>query len=203
MNGSRAHAAAGFSRCRSCRGEMAPTHVGVRSLVRALILLSVSASICLGQRNVEPRPAPLDPVRGEQEGRALVAEMLAQQPEQTMVPFAGSDFWVADLGLEFLHWAQQRVLRHEMRHSKACKVLESVNSKPAPGGYARVVSWVITDSPHGIVHADAYDARGERIKYWDPKNLEKVEGEYQLEEMEMRNRQTGSRTVIKFDLGQQ
>jgi len=123
--------------------------------------------------------------------------------DQVMAPFAGSDFWVADLGLEFLHWPAQRVLRYEMRHSKSCKVLESVNTQPVPGGYARVVSWVMFESPHGIVHADAYDARGERIKYWDPKNLEKVEGEYQLEEMEMRNRQTGSRTVIKFDLGQQ
>src|SRR5262245_3265303 len=27
--------------------------------------------------------------------------------DQTMIPFAGSDFWVADLGLEFLHWPRQ------------------------------------------------------------------------------------------------
>ena len=117
-----------------------------------------------------------------------------------MVPFAGSDFWVADLGLEFLHWPHQRVLKNEMRHSKSCKVLESVNPQPVPGGYARVVSWIMIESPHGIVHADAYDARGESLKRFDPKSLEKVQGEYQLEEMEMRNRKTGSQTVIKFNL---
>ena len=39
-----------------------------------------------------------------------------------------------------------------------------------------------------------------RIKQFDPKSLEKVEGEYQLEEMEIRNPQTGSQTVIKFNL---
>jgi hypothetical protein len=127
----------------------------------------------------------------------------ALTPAQTMAPFAGSDFWVADLGLEFLHWPEQRVLRHEMRHSKACKVLESVDPQPVPGGYARVVSWVMVESPHGIVHADAYDAKGELLKRFDPKSLEKVQGEYQLEEMEMRSRKTGTQTVIKFELGKE
>jgi hypothetical protein len=124
-------------------------------------------------------------------------------PNQIMIPFAGSDFWVADLGLEFLHWPSQRVLRYEMRHSKSCKVLESINPHPVPGGYERVVSWIMTESPHGLVHADAYDANGELLKRFDPKSLEKVQGEYQLEEMEIRNRKTGTQTVIKFNLGKE
>ena len=128
-----------------------------------------------------------------------VARKLA--PDQTMIPFAGSDFWVADLGLEFLHWPQQRLLKKEMRHSKSCEVLESVNPHPVPGGYARVVSWIIIESPHGIVHADAYDAQGELLKRFDPTNLEKIQGEYQLDEMEMRNRQTGSRHLDQVQPG--
>ena len=40
------------------------------------------ASVCFGQRQNEPRPAPLDPVQAEKEARALVAEMLAQKPDQ-------------------------------------------------------------------------------------------------------------------------
>jgi hypothetical protein len=119
--------------------------------------------------------------------------------DQIMAPFLGSDFWIADLGLEFLHWPQQRLLRKEMRHSKSCDVLESINPQPVPGGYARLVSWLMIEQPHGIIHADAYDARGERIKYFDPKSLEKVQGEYQLESMEIRNRKAGTRTIIKFD----
>jgi hypothetical protein len=257
-----------------------------RFLCRFLPLLLASSAVCFGQRNNEPRPAPLDPVQAEREARALVAEMLAQKPEQnathtgwvrirdgaakereipvrfeivsnltnwvsvyetlpsangpggvklkvihsgdrpnryelidpagagatntvtkelapdqTMIPFAGSDFWVADLGLEFLRWPRQRLLRKEMRHSKSCDVLESVNPAPVPGGYARVVSCIMIESPHGIVHADAYDAQGELLKRFDPKSLEKVQGEYQLEETEIRNRKTGSQTVIKFNLG--
>jgi hypothetical protein len=249
------------------------------------VLLLLCASTCLAQRDPDSRPKPLDPIEGEKQARALIADMLAQRPEQNttntglvrirdvngkerqvparfevyttptnfvsvyealpapgssgamklavyhngthpnryelwepeapggtntvprvlapdqlMVPFAGSDFWVADLGLEFLHWPQQRVLQGEMRHSKACKKLESINPAPEPGGYSRVVSWIMVERPHGLVHADAYDMKGEVLKRFDPTNLEKVEGEYQLEEIEMRNRKTGSETFIKFNL---
>lgn len=119
---------------------------------------------------------------------------------EAMIPFAGSDFWVADLGLDFLHWPQQRLLRKEMRHSRFCVVLESANSQSGSQGYSRVVSWIENDEPHGIVHADAYDTRGELVKRFDPTEFEKVQGEYQLQEMEIRNRKTGSRTKIEFDL---
>jgi hypothetical protein len=126
----------------------------------------------------------------------------ALTPAEAMRPFAGSDFWIADLGLDFLHWPKQRLLKREMRHSKSCNVLESVNPNPAPGSYARVESWVIIEGPPGIVHADAYDSNNQKLKEFDPVNLEKVAGQYQLEEMEMRNRQTGSHTWIKFHLSE-
>ena len=61
----------------------------------------------------------------------------------------------------------------------------------------------MVERPHGIVHADAYDAKGEVLKRFDPKSLEKVEGEYKLEEMEILNRQTGSQTFIKFHFDRQ
>ena len=120
--------------------------------------------------------------------------------DELMAPFAGSDFWVADLGLEFLHWPQQRLSKKEMRRSRFCDVLESVNPKAAPAGYSRVKSWIELEAPHGIVHAEAYDAHGDLLKHFDPTEFEKVRGEYQLQEMEIRNRKTGSRTRIEFDL---
>ena len=259
---------------------------GIGLALRSLLLLLVCSLVCFGQRQNEPRPAPLDPVQAEREARALVANMLAQKPEQnttntgrvrirdaagkereipvrfeiaatptnwvsvyeiltsergpagmrltvihsgqqpnryqlidpaksgvtngvprelapdeTMIPFAGSDFWIADLGLEFLHWPRQRLLeRNAISHHKACRKLESVYPTPVPGGYARVVSWIMIEQPHGVVHADAYDAQGKVLKRFDPTALEKVQGDYQLEEMEMRNTQTGSHTWIKFNL---
>ena len=118
-----------------------------------------------------------------------------------MVPFAGSDFWIADLGLEFLHWPEQRVLKKQMRKGLSCDVLQSMNPQPGPGPYARVLSWIAVNRPDDIVivHAEAYDSRDKLLKEFDPKKVEKVDGVWQLEEMEIRNRQTGSRTKIEFN----
>ena len=38
----------------------------------------------------------------------------------------------------------------------------------------------------------------ELLKQFDPKEFKKVQGQWQLEGMEIRNRQTGSRTKIEF-----
>ena len=44
------------------------------------------------------------------------------------------------------------------------------------------------------------DTANKLIKIFDPKNLEKINGQYELESMEIRNRKTGSRTILEFDL---
>ena len=126
-------------------------------------------------------------------------------PAELNTPFAGSDFWVVDLGLEFLHWPQQRVLRKQMRKGLSCDVLQSINPQPTRGGYSRVVSWIAINRPEDIVivHAEAFDDRDKLLKEFDPKKVEKINGLWQLEEMEIRNRQTGSRTRIDFNLDQQ
>ena len=126
-------------------------------------------------------------------------------PNDLMSPFAGSDFWIADLGLEFLHWPQQRVLRKQMRKGQFCDVLQSSNAQPAPGGYSRVLSWIALNRPEDIVivHAEAFDEHDKLLKEFDPKKVEKINGVWQLEEMEIRNRQTGTRTRIDFNLDAQ
>ena len=43
--------------------------------------------------------------------------------------FANSDFCLYDLGLEFFHWPQQKVLKKEIHRSCACTVLESTDRK--------------------------------------------------------------------------
>jgi len=118
---------------------------------------------------------------------------------ETMLSFAGSDFWLADLGLEFFHWPQQKVLKHEVRRSRGCAVLESTNPSPATNGYSRVISWIDNESL-GIIHAEAYDAQSKLLKEFDPKSFKKVNGQWELQEMEIRNVQTGSRTRLEFDL---
>jgi len=118
---------------------------------------------------------------------------------QTMVPFASSDFWIADLGLEFFHWPQQKVLKREIKRSRGCTVLESTNPDPSTNGYARVVSWIDSESG-GIVQAEAYDFKNKLLKEFAPKSFQKVNGQWELQEMEIYNDQTGSRTRLDFDL---
>ncbi len=119
---------------------------------------------------------------------------------QTMVPFAGSDFWVADLGLEFLHWPKQRAIKKEMRYHKACVMLESVNPHPATGAYARVESWLTIESPHAPVVARAYDLSGKQLKEFRVESVERIEGQYQLRSIELRDLKAKTRSVIEFDL---
>lgn len=136
-----------------------------------------------------------DPARYELNGTTLPDGLAA-------VPFAGSDFWLTDLGLEFLRWPIQRVLKKEIRRSRFCVVLESVretNNVAQLQGYSRVVSWIDSETD-GILHADAYDAKGKRIKEFEPKEFEKINGQWQLKEMRMVNLQTGSRSTLEFDL---
>jgi hypothetical protein len=117
-----------------------------------------------------------------------------------MFPFANSDFWIADLGLEFFHWPEQKILKKETRKSRSCNVLESTNPDPSANGYSRVVSWIDEESV-AIIHAEAYDFKNKLLKMFDLKSIEKKNGMWQPELMEMDNVQTGSRTWIDFNPG--
>jgi hypothetical protein len=121
--------------------------------------------------------------------------------DQATASFAGSDFSLLDLGLEFFHWPVQRLLNTEMRAGQVTKVLESVNPHPR-GGYARVVTWLEKDSGAPIL-AEAYDRENKLIKQFSIKHVKKVKGKYQLQEMQIRNVQTNSRTRIEYELEKQ
>jgi len=117
---------------------------------------------------------------------------------QTMISFVNSDFWIADLGLEFFHWPEQKVLKKEFRRNCSCAVLESTNPHPGAHGYSRVDSWIDEESG-GIVMARAYDTNGKLLKEFLPKDVKKVNGAWQVQSMEIDNVQTGSRTRLEFD----
>jgi hypothetical protein len=116
-------------------------------------------------------------------------------------PFAGSDFALADLGLEFFHWPTQILVLNEMRKSRACHVLES---RPALAeGYARVVSWVDVETG-GVLLAEAYNVRNQRLKEFEVREFKKSGDHWQVQEIEMRHfkggqRTNSSRTTLVFD----
>lgn len=118
---------------------------------------------------------------------------------QAILPFAGSDFWIIDLGLEMLRWPHQRVIERKLRRGELCSVLVSRPAKDVEGGYSKVVSWVDEDTM-GIVRAEFFDGEGKLLKIFEPKSFKKIEGQWHLKEMEMRNEQANTRTSIVFDL---
>jgi hypothetical protein len=120
-------------------------------------------------------------------------------PSDASIPLAGSDFSLADLGMEFLHWPVQRQLKDQMRLGQPCYVLESSN--PQAHGIVRVKSYIDKESGGPLI-ADGYDAQGSLVKEYSlhGSSFKKVHGRWQLEKMDIRNKKTGSHTELKFDL---
>jgi len=117
---------------------------------------------------------------------------------QANIPFAGSDFWLSDLGLEFLHWPKQRIVKTEMRLGQWCNVLDSINPHAA-NGYARVRSWLDKETGGPIV-AEGYDKSDRLVKDFRLKHFGRVQGEWQLKEMEIRSPLQRTRTSLQFNL---
>jgi hypothetical protein len=113
------------------------------------------------------------------------------------------DFLAVDLGLEFFHWPEQKVLPKttDLKRGRDYILLESTNPDPT-NGYSRVLSWIDKETD-GILEADAYDAQGKLLKEFFPKDFKKVRGQWQVQSMEMDNVQTGSRSRIEFDVKNQ
>ena len=112
---------------------------------------------------------------------------------------ARSSFFIADLGTDFLHWPTQVVLKTQRRKSRLCYVLESRNPNPAKGEDHRVVSWV-DKKTGGILLADIYTEDPKPVKRFAVKGLTKKDGQWQVDEMEMRDTKTGARSRLHFHL---
>jgi hypothetical protein len=120
--------------------------------------------------------------------------------DQSAIPFAGSDYWLSDLGMEFLHWPEQRLLRDakiKMRLSRPCKVIESTSPNPSATRYRRVISWLDADSGAPI-YAEGFDANGDRIKSFSLHGLTKASGQWQPKDLEMLTEKTDSKSQIEF-----
>jgi len=119
---------------------------------------------------------------------------------ELMVPFGDSEFWLADLGMEFLQWPTQRLLRKEIRRSQSCDKLESLAPDVRSSGYLRVVGWYDIDTG-GPVIVEAYDSAGKMVKEFKPNDFKKVDGQWQVEEVEISNIRARTSSTIHFDLG--
>jgi outer membrane lipoprotein-sorting protein len=120
-------------------------------------------------------------------------------PAAMYQPVAASDFALPDFGMDFLHWPLQRIVKTEMIKSRWANVLESLNPAAPAGGYTKVISWLDKESG-GPLKAEAFNAQGKRVKEFEIGRVKKVEGEWQLKDMQIRDLVDGSRTTLEFDL---
>lgn len=115
---------------------------------------------------------------------------------EAAIPFAGTDFWLSDLGWEFLHWPEQRLVRNAkitMKLGRSCWIMESVNPRPTETDYARVISWIDRESG-GLIYAEAFDSQRRLHKVFSLKRFAKN----QVKEMGIDNRKADSRTRLEF-----
>ncbi len=122
---------------------------------------------------------------------------------QAAHPLAGSDFWLSDLALEFLHWPGQRKLKDGKAMGQECYLLESSNTNRVE--MDRVVSWIDKESfdqgSGGLLRAEGYQGTN-LVKEFSlsGSSFVKVNGEYKLEKMKITSPLKKSQTTLKFDL---
>ncbi len=121
---------------------------------------------------------------------------------QADLPLAGSDVWVSDLAMEFLHWPEQKLLRDEPSGGRMCHVLESTN--PGTNGYGRVISWV--DMKYSaLLNAEAFDRAGKLVKRFSTGSFKKItraDGQeaWFLQDVKIADRRTDSVTELSFEI---
>ena len=175
---------------------------GKRKTVKLHFRVFVVGAILVNEYKVTDRTLTIKQqvgrdTRYEWTGTGKKAERLNEG--QVTRPFAASDFWIIDLGLEMLRWPHQSVIERRVRRGELCSVLVSRPPEAIKGGYSKVVSWVDEDSM-GIIRAELFDGEGKLLKIFEPKSFKKIDGQWHVKEMEMRNEQANTRTSIIFDL---
>lgn len=130
---------------------------------------------------------------------APLPEPKSLPPDEIAIPFAGSDFWLSELGFDFLHWPSQKKMPGQMRLGQPCYVLESSNPK-APV-LVRMKSYIDKESG-GILIAEGYDRNKKLIKEFSlgGSSFKKINGQWQLKKMKISSPKADSETVLEFDL---
>ncbi len=127
------------------------------------------------------------------------SEMPVYEKGTRDIAFAGSDFTGRDLALEFYHWPVQRMIRRpkpEMRKGRPCRILESATTDSS-SPYVRVRSWIDLEHLQPLI-AEAYDAQGNLVKEFSVGSVRKVEGNWELKDLEMVGEKSGSQTKLEF-----
>ncbi len=130
---------------------------------------------------------------------AALSEPKPLASSEAAIPFAGSDFWLNELGFDFLDWPEQNKLKGEMKLGRPCYVLESHN--PRALKVVRVKSWIDKETG-GVLVANAFDRDNKLVKEFSlgGSSFKKIKGHWQLKKMRISSPKNKSETVLEFDL---
>lgn len=135
---------------------------------------------------------------------AIAPPPTAVDPARTAEAFAGTDFWFCDLGLEFLHWPDQRLVKEELSNGRLCWALDSYNPNPGTNAYASVRSWIDAEF-HALLRAEAYDRQRRKVKEFSTGSFRQIttrDGQeiWTLKDIRIRDEFHDTRTELQYDL---
>lgn len=110
-------------------------------------------------------------------------------------PIAGGDFLLQELGMEFLHWPEQRIRGRELSNGRWCRVLESRSGKTE--GAVSVRSW-IDEKLDVLLSAEVYDSRQQRLKQFSVTQF-REQGDRWSCSVSMVDDRRGTKTELSFD----
>lgn len=112
---------------------------------------------------------------------------------------AGSGFSPFELSLGFLDWNSQKIETTELRRGQSCYVLLSQPGETdRKGGWRSVRSWIDKDTL-GVVYAEVHGDGGKRLKIFKPNEFKKINGTWQVTELEMRDLLSKERSYLTFE----
>lgn len=135
----------------------------------------------------EGAPARYEYYRGEALEPAPVPD-----PEESV---EGTAFSWAELGMAFLWWPDARTTGAGMKKGRECYIVSVPSPQPSPA-FARVDLWVDMKE-FAVLQVETFDREDERVKRLEVKSLKKVDGQWTLEDIEVREFKTKRRTLLR------
>lgn len=118
--------------------------------------------------------------------------------------FVGTDFAYADvIGFRVNEW-KYHLARTESLDNSPCYVIESTPASPTVAdntGYSKRIDWIRQDNMMTL-KSEYWDQAGaplKTIRFTDVQQVDPAHEKWQAMQMEALNKQTGHRTVIRFD----
>jgi hypothetical protein len=123
---------------------------------------------------------------------------LADQPAPALgTPLAGTALTWMDLTLSFLWWPDGKTIGITEVLEQPCYVVDA----HAPAGqttpYASVRMWVDTRAAM-MLQAEGYDALGDPLRRISVKSFKKINGEWMIKDLEIRDLKTERRTILRI-----